>query len=1469
VSNFQPNAETFRIRSLAYFMTKDMGQARLEIRKALEMEPHNENIRFTSAIIDYLSALSHNILPAQLPPWPLPVEWTFVLRDDDSLSRLREAEKVFNDLLKMPGRSVTENQTIEAWRLACLMNDPKRQDEAIHYSQSILKANPAHYQAIAWVTSRNLDVSLTASKKAISRMILKRKSGVFHVIALVEIYLASKEAIKALRVLEKTEPLFQKQGEEALWTLWHVQVLLSKGNPEAALKELEQAVFTDDVGRMHVKTMVLQALAKKTGNWQELVDHLESNYLKTEDPKFFLEICELMAHRKNWDYIAERALDLIQKVTTSEVLRLAAIASYNAKRFELCLRLLDDFRNLFPNQKLPNELRRLRVLVTQAVGSLPEAIAEQEALVHDEDTTPNLLKLAQLYFEKGDLKGLSIVARDLVVRDDLEPDDALQVARLVQLEDQVLAIELWKKAMSRGVSDALVSTALTLGYHLGLDKELGPLTMRMQKLGKEGRGGIQVALIKDLMAMINIQQKRSQELHELYLNGTVPIHLIAGQVNRPLVDLYHSILAENEAAPDPYRQFPLLLRHGGRVLTPGFPKKKPKWQLNMDLTAILLAQHLEILNEVELTFSPLRIPSDLIPTLIGMCERLSHAQPSRLKALQQILDLSQNQMIHTEELEVSQIYEKSELTDELGEQWVAFFDKARSGDGYLLEFLPLHKCDLSGVPSSLPQDADHYLINCRAVVEALRLEGPLSAEKYEEALKELGGEGKKIPGVTIPKQGKPLYCRGNTLEVLAAANLLHIVSERFDLHIEKTEIDIARAELSAQQRRSKVGDWLAVLIDRLRRGIEKKTYSIIPSLHNERQTEGESNYDLSTRCLLTLLTFEPNEDDVIWADDRYINSYPRRDSVQIVGVSEILKVLVGIGILSKDLYFDKINKLRSANAYYIPVAKDEIVHRLLQARIENGTLVETGELAVLRKYVAACLLRSDILQRPPRPAGSPNEHGEVAFVLGMIRAVRDGLLEVWAKENSDEGTRLAQADWILNNLHLDYLGLTSATSVVRSDHDERYIVGLSISGLLSQAISFSPSRGESGRHRRRMYFRWMFTRMLNERFHAEPALLVATVDNLKKILLSTRNSAINSDREKAMIAVLQKFYEDLPEIIQNELKRDCEFMTNIGFRPRPTIIIDRHSFEPTDFWKAASEVVNGRDGMLTTLETNREIIFQPLRDSEIRDSFFFVDSESGEKKLIKMNELELFLESPTEREEALRRNRYWFDCDGETLNRIVAEIVSMEDPMRRVEAVKSWIDSSMAVHYENLCNRYKKEAKFKFEELMPPSADGLLRHFRFKAIVDANVTFGETLGSIVQSWIRDEKLGGAIDRIVGFPVPIPASMLDEIAGLTSVERKAFLKKLLRMAGSPLSKIHLIRILLSFSDDAQAYGKLARKIAIDLLSAKGVEDFEAFLDVMKWVHGEFDYLPGTKTCLRGLCYQWCGLLRIAYTLCSFP
>jgi hypothetical protein len=173
------------------------------------------------------------------------------------------------------------------------------------------------------------------------------------------------------------------------------------------------------------------------------------------------------------------------------------------------------------------------------------------------------------------------------------------------------------------------------------------------------------------------------------------------------------------------------------------------------------AAHLDILELIEKVFKPLHIPADLIPALIAMRDRVTYHQPSRIQDFQQIIDLADRGSLVAVKPDLPSNYENTQLTEEIGEDWVGLFEKARSEGGYLVDFLPLRKKDLTGPPSALPKDADNYLVNCRAVVEALWREGPLSAEEYAFALNALGDEGKKDPSRTVPCKGSLLLCCGN------------------------------------------------------------------------------------------------------------------------------------------------------------------------------------------------------------------------------------------------------------------------------------------------------------------------------------------------------------------------------------------------------------------------------------------------------------------------------------------------------------------------------------------------------------------------------------------------------------------------------------------------------------------------------------------------------------------------------------
>lgn len=1439
-TSLEPNTETFRLRSLVNLQAREPNSAQLEVQKALELTPRWESVRYTAAMVSYFSALSSAALPDVVVPWPEPVEWALVKRDDQSLQRLRGAAETFWDLASRTDKAKEERHRFLAWYLACLVNDPERQEEAIKQCKSILESDPADYRAIAWGIARNFDIDLDASKVALERLVEGGTATIPHILALVGCYVTSRKYEKAAQILTDQRATFEEYQASPLWILWYIQVLVVSGDTNAALEFTESLPITDEL--RYTRIVTLMALARESGDWLETIQYLEKSYEETRDPRFLLDSCELMARQGNWSYIADRAEQLVEGLDTADALRLAVIGTYNERRFDTCLHLLDDYRELFRQQKLPRDLRRIRALCHQALGILPDAVAELEAIVREEPTTEDMLALAQLYLEKGDLKRLAIVARRLGKQPDLSAESALSIARIIQEEDRDLAASLWRKAIAQGLPDSLVGMALSLGFQLGLDRELGSLSVRVNVLGREGRGGIQMGAIEDLVVLVQQQHERIAKLEEEYLNGNAPIHLIAEQMNLPLVSLYRRQLADNEKAPNLIGRPLLLARHGGRPLISGFPDSVPAWHLNLDVTAILLAAHLEILDKVEISFAPLRIPPDLVPALIRMRDMVTSHQPSSLHTCRQIVDLAERGTLKIAEPDLMASQPDADgLVEVLGKEWVALFENARASGGYLVDFLPLRKRGTSKLLSELPDEVSNRAVNCRGIVESLHKYGLLSEQAYIDALEGLGGEGIVAPSQEIPELGASLYCHANIPQVLAGADLLYETCAHFQVYVERRELDRGRAELRGYEQTREINEWLSRLVERLRRGIDDELYEIIPvSVDQEDLFEGPIPENPDFNCLASLIKFKAKSGDVIWADDRHLNGYLRRDAVPIVGVNEVLKLLVSAGNLDVSTYYEKLNRLRAANVRFVPVQADEILYHLQQARVENGVVLETRQLAILRRYVATCLLQANILQQPPMPKGAANQNGEIAFLFSLSHAVAEALVELWMSGTQDEAICLARAEWLLTNLYVDYLGLRNLSAQPQLEQDaQHYLVAISLASLLSQAIAFTPSLANEEHSPRRRYFDWLFNRVLGKRFEADPQLVVTTADILKQTLLDTREQIAENDRIPVVIGLLQAFYRDLPEPIRQEIWRDTDFMANIGIRPMTVFRIDDLAFDLGDFWGSAREAINGREAAITPLGLDEAITFTLLENHQSRYAFCFTHPVTGRTGIVEGDEFGLLSNSPMEREAVLRRNRYLFDCSEETFSQVVAEIASIENPQRRMEELESWRNSSSAVYYANLRQRLSEHEQFQFSALVPPSAEGLLRHFRLASTVASGEAFQAALAASAQALIQEEGLSTAIDRLSGLPIPLPSTLVAAMADLSSKDKRALVKQLLGIPGSPISRFHLVHLLLHFSDETPAFQRLARRVVHDLFGAKGEEDFQVFFAILRWTNDEFN------------------------------
>jgi len=256
-TSYDINPETLRIRALLNLLAHDIELAQLDIRKATELAPTWESIRFVHAIIGYYSSFTLSALPSRLPPWPEPIDWALVKRDDVSITRLRDAEENFRMLAEELEKEEEDKERLNSWRLACMANDPERRDIATNYCKDLLWNNPTGYSAIAWAIARNFGIDLNPSEKALKELIDSGKAGIPHVIALVNCYLVLQKAKLAIKLLADAKTLFDKNQGDVLWVLWHVQSLVVDDNPEAALEIIDRSEFKDKLRYVRVMTQII------------------------------------------------------------------------------------------------------------------------------------------------------------------------------------------------------------------------------------------------------------------------------------------------------------------------------------------------------------------------------------------------------------------------------------------------------------------------------------------------------------------------------------------------------------------------------------------------------------------------------------------------------------------------------------------------------------------------------------------------------------------------------------------------------------------------------------------------------------------------------------------------------------------------------------------------------------------------------------------------------------------------------------------------------------------------------------------------------------------------------------------------------------------------------------------------------------------------------------------------------------
>jgi hypothetical protein len=1460
------DTDTKRLRSLALLGTGKIEDALKEINTAVEERPEWENLKTVKAMIEYYSCLSPAALPKNSLSWPEPVNWQFIKRDSESLLRLCAAEKHFSTLIISDEKSADQKLLFETWRLACLANDAERQAEAVDFCKELLSENPGHPYGLAWAITRNFDVDYSRSRNALEQTQKQRLNGIDDIridgtLALMGIYLKQGETRKARQLLQSSKSEIQRIGADSLYTFWLGQIAVNEGKFDEALKiaQREKGVFV----RRTLKTMALRAKYVQTGEWKPLARHLEKCLEKTQDGEYLIELCHLQIERKDWRFVAERCDQLIEMVGTADAVRLAVAALWNANRPAKCLQVLKENENKFPGAVLPEDLLRVRALCQTRTGALAEGVTDAEALVSQEASTQNIIALLDAQLQKADLRGFAFNARRILQRDDVDSESLLRIAKFVHLEDTELARKLWLRAKDDVLDKPeLLNEALSLSYRLGLEREARPLFQQMQRYAEEGVGPFSSHHVREMIPRMKTGAKRQQKVNELYATGQLPLHLFAQESGFPLADVLHGLPEMSRKQIDLRRQSKVFTRHGGRILRENNTEAAPDWRLHMDVTALLLAADLEILDDVEKEFKPIYVSPALPKALLSQLEKLLSYQTSRIenhKVVLQALEANKFQLIPQDGFQHNgEIADFADLSNKLGESWVNLAVQARAESAYLIEHLPLTSRDEEMQPVVLPESIAANVVNCRTVLDSLYADGRLTDAGYEHSLSELGVEGNQV--IENPPQLQPsakLYLVGHIVEALASAHLLDQACRYFRVFADPEYVEQIKAEVDGYNRYQELAEWLKLIRERISAGFDDGTYKGIV-VEDENMSESEElNPDFAT--VNALLRLKPKEGDVVWVDDRYTNGYSTISGAPIITITDVLAALRRKERLTEAEYYAKLLRLRSGNIRYLPLTKNEILFHLNQARVLNGNLIETEELSTLRRYTAACFLDSRMLQKPPMPGGSSNTLGELSFVLETTGAVADAIVDVWSDSEESPETLWAKPNWLMENLYTGRFGVRHLLpSGGEASDDGLYHIGLDIGEFLVKGVGVgNPFPQENEQTRRQQYFQWLNERIIDRRIKANPGAVAAAAKVLASIFSEHASQEYeNTSARDVARRLLQKLFLDLPEPITDELKLDSNVMSWLGLTRGTFLSIGSHLFPSDKFWPAAEQVINGQVATITLDGSDEAFtLVKAQASSDESLAIEILDANGAPVSKLDTPLLGVLWRSRAKRLDWLRRNRFWFDCEQEIFEREIEEIASILDPRVRVDRANSWVEESAEVYYRGKEKKLHALKQIHWTDLTGLTADGLLRHYRLEPRYSEAANFADVLSVSTERLLIEEGLEATLNRVACLPVKIADSVVAELINLPVETRNELFERLALEWSSPVSKLHFLDLVLRCAPNDQKALDYAASVVEDLFSeTRGAADFNLFAAVLNVVNQEISYWKAAS--------EWSHQVRLA-------
>ncbi|WP_348270072.1 hypothetical protein P8936_06485 [Edaphobacter paludis] len=1391
------SSDGHRLRALAYLMTGDASKASDEIAKATLLAPGWTINRFTTAIIDYYSCLSPGRPLPQLPPWPEPPHWTFVRTDDEARTRLSRAAAMFRALQTEPSSNFQLVRALKAWELACVANDPTRRSDANALCRKLLEDDPANEYCLVWAVARRFDVD-TSQARALLEQKARTPEGAYEsVISLLICYLEEQDIESASQLIEDSRENFARIDQLRVWQFWRDQIAAISGGES-------EDVHDSSISEPHFLALSLRSKARKDGDRLPLTQFLEKREAEGS-VEARLELCDLYIDSKRWSDAVPLADKLLETMRTTEALRLACIVFLHAGLYSKCADSIEQHRSWFPLSQLPVALIQMKASAEQRSGQIRSAVRSAEDALSLDPNRINLRNLAELYLESGDFTALAQLASRHERYPDLTTEDLLILAARLSGVNQPVGVSLWKRAVDIGVANQQIAGAISIGYSLSMDSEIGPLMERLNALPEED--GFQRLDVVQVQTILQSRHQAATATFERYRAGEVCLQAAIQMFGSQLSYWFGRRQADNES--DQKTQNPTYVRHGWRSRSEPF-EQIPR-RVCVDLTSLLLARRLGILPHIVQAYRPLHVPHRTPLALAAMREATFFNQPTRKANLLTVQNAISNRLITIlppDDVSPQATLEANRLGETVKTIAVAFEPQQNAtGD------------DSQGQNVAPRTHSPH------AVIRLVNELGRLSSDRSAKALTNLGAERESLVRRIVDASPR-LLTSISVLEAFARAGVLQEICDTFDVYVNEVEARVLSEEIKNIQKAEEDTAWLTSMLEEIRSGLESGDYNLLPLFDNQQNESQDGEEPLPLQCTVDLLRYQNESTDLIWIDDRMINAFIHRDGSKIVDSVDFLLHLRSTGKLSNAEFYRSLNRYRASGLRFLALRKDEILYWLNAAIGSNGQFKESYELFIIRLSHARALGDSNTLRTTPVTEGQTLEW---PFLLDSSAAVLDAMQELWYQKGQDKDCA-KKAQWILDHLYTPDRGRSSALGNISPESD-LMMEAVALGGLIASTWA-GFGLDEHGQSRRRAYLNWLYHRLILPRFETDADLREVALSQVTQLLRVLRPQKRQTRKDAGAIAQLFKLWlGSLPEEIRDRVAADNGLMNSLGVKITRSVVIGDMHFDTAKFWSAARELL--RMSTPVSLGQGRLI-------SHPQNGLTFLATENlqtGEKSLLEEVPLEILASSTSQREKALAHVIKSFDLtqrEADNLRQVLRDEDSPAEVMERLVLLRT---QSAQHFYRALEEKLRKNMPIALSDLIPSDIFLFLRHLRLE-IEQSETERNEATHDVLDTLATSLSVEDALDRLAQLPRALPNSLLDRIAVLSIGERrKIFIRFTKRAAWNIVPLAHACNLYYTFESDNRAYSRFADKLLKTIRSAEGTHPVDALLRILENVESE--------------------------------